>query len=456
VIVKQFKQQANLSIKNMLHQLQNCHGLFFISKNNCKVIGLMPKWRLIKLNTDHFIEEKREVLTYQKKQKNTDFASTLLNFWQGAHQDHHKLTSSDAAMFGGGLMGFMGYDFYNPSTQAAKAKSSPLATFAEYDIFLRLESNHWCLYGPDEATLQPIYDYIKSLMMMPPNQDTRFKVKEPFKPVWDYQQYESAFNQIQAYLKQGDCYQVNLTQPYKAIVKGNVLATLDDLLALTKASFAGYMAYEDFELLSCSPELFIDFKPNHEFVTRPIKGTQPRHADTDTDQSNKQTLINSEKDRSENLMIVDLLRNDFSKHAVTGSVQVSKLFEIESFAQVHHMVSEIKATLKPDISPLEVLFSAFPGGSITGAPKIRAMQIIDELEAESRGAYCGSIGYLNYNNTGSFNILIRTLQRHAEVLTAWAGGGITIASTCDAEYQECSDKIKAILDCVNQYSQSND
>jgi para-aminobenzoate synthetase component 1 len=155
-------------------------------------------------------------------------------------------------------------------------------------------------------------------------------------------------------------------------------------------------------------------------------------------------------------MIVDLLRNDFSKHAVTGSVQVSKLFEIESFAQVHHMVSEIKATLKPDISPLEVLFSAFPGGSITGAPKIRAMQIIDELEAESRGAYCGSIGYLNYNNTGSFNILIRTLQRHAEVLTAWAGGGITIASTCDAEYQECSDKIKAILDCVNQYSQSND
>jgi para-aminobenzoate synthetase component 1 len=167
-------------------------------------------------------------------------------------------------------------------------------------------------------------------------------------------------------------------------------------------------------------------------------------------------LIDSEKDRAENLMIVDLLRNDLGHYAQTGSVSVPSLFEVESFAQVHHLVSEIRAKLKPDVSVLDVLFNALPGGSITGAPKIRAMQIIDELEAEARGAYCGSMGYLNYDHTGCFNILIRSLQKRGHCLTAWAGGGITIASNCEEEYQECLDKIGAILNCINELSAKDD
>jgi para-aminobenzoate synthetase component 1 len=162
-------------------------------------------------------------------------------------------------------------------------------------------------------------------------------------------------------------------------------------------------------------------------------------------------LIDSDKDRSENLMIVDLLRNDLSVHAQIGSVRVPTLFEVESFAQVHHLVSEIRAVLKPDQSPLRLLMDALPGGSITGAPKVRAMQIIAELEAGPRGAYCGSLGYLNADGTGRFNILIRTIQRTGNQLQAWVGGGITIASNVDSEYQECLDKISAILDCVNQW-----
>ena len=173
------------------------------------------------------------------------------------------------------------------------------------------------------------------------------------------------------------------------------------------------------------------------------------------DQKNRQQLATSEKDQAENLMIVDLLRNDLSVFAETGSVKTPKLFEVESFAQVHHLVSEIQARLKPEINPLEMLLQALPGGSITGAPKIRAMQIIDELEGNARGAYCGSLGYFNYDGTGRFNILIRSLQRYGDALSIWAGGGITVASNFDAEYQECLDKVSALLDFLNQFADTS-
>ncbi len=177
----------------------------------------------------------------------------------------------------------------------------------------------------------------------------------------------------------------------------------------------------------------------------------PRYTDPILDEQSKQTLKNSEKDQAENVMIVDLLRNDLSVYAETGSVKTPKLFNIESFKQVHHMVSEITATLKAEINPLDVLLSALPGGSITGAPKIRAMQIIEELEGTPRGAYCGSMGYFNFDGTGSWNILIRSIQKYQHEVSLWAGGGITIASDCDAEYQECFDKVSAMLDLLNTW-----
>lgn len=177
----------------------------------------------------------------------------------------------------------------------------------------------------------------------------------------------------------------------------------------------------------------------------------PRYEDTVLDEASKQALINSEKDQAENLMIVDLLRNDLSVFAETGSVKTTKLFDIESFNQVHHMVSQIEATLKPEVNPFEVLMTALPGGSITGAPKIRAMQIIEELEHAPRGAYCGSMGYFNEDGSGSWNILIRTIQKYQDDISIWAGGGITIASDCDAEYQECFDKVEAMLNLLNTW-----
>ncbi|RZA08706.1 MAG: aminodeoxychorismate synthase component I [Moraxellaceae bacterium] len=367
----------------------------------------------------------------------------------------------------------------------------------DYDVYLKQEQDGWQLYGPDCTELAEFYaeiaQVLNQLAVSSPNlndsassikvdsgthapvinpipnlmtnnhvvkypseltnalcQTSPFRLMQAFAPQWSVQQYQSAFEKIQQYLIQGDCYQVNLTQPFKALLDGQLINALDALMTLSKASYAGYLQYKDFELLSCSPELFIEFKAGGEMLTRPIKGTRPRHHDAQQDAALKQQLFASEKDRAENLMIVDLLRNDLGHYAQTGSVSVPALFEVQSFAQVHHLVSEIRATLKPDVSVLDVLFNALPGGSITGAPKIRAMQIIDELEAEARGAYCGSMGYLNYDNTGQFNILIRSLQKRGDTLNVWAGGGITIASKCEDEYQECLDKVGAILACVNE------
>lgn len=308
-------------------------------------------------------------------------------------------------------------------------------------------------------------------------------------PVWSKHDYQKAFERTQHYLHAGDCYQVNLTQAWQAQL--NPLGTLDTstqaarlvthlshLHASSHAPYAGYLSLGMFELLSCSPELFFTFRPHlceqtlnqapdstssknrdsHppaqpssyvpsiHIVTKPIKGTRPRGHDKTTDDALRQQLANSEKDIAENVMIVDLLRNDLGKYAQIGSVKTPKRFAIESFSNVHHMVSTIEATLKPEQHPLTVLFGSLPAGSITGTPKKRAVEIIHELEAQPRGAYCGTMGFLNFDGSGQWNVLIRTLQanRTAQV-SLWAGGGITVASQADAEYQECWDKVSHLL-----------
>lgn len=457
MIVKQFTTLPDLSVKNMLLRLQIYHGLFFLNHKHHPAVGLLPKKQWISHKKSIFTESRRQGLQYQHTTKNENFASYLQNYWQHTKAVFLPKISPDLQSnaspcgFNGGLMGMLSYD--QAAMQHINLHTPPPfpSYVAEYDIFLRQEGSHWVLYGPQDEALDHVYAHIRQQLQQEASDQTPLKLQQHFQHCWSVAEYQQAFAHVQHYLKSGDCYQVNLTQPFKAQAKGHLLSALDHLMALSNAPHAGYTRFGAFEVLSCSPELFIEFRPRQQFMTKPIKGTRPRHADALLDHQQKQALIASEKDRSENLMIVDLLRNDLGKYAETGSVKVTSLFHIESFAQVHHMVSDIEATLKAGSSPLQVLFDSLPGGSITGAPKIRAMQIIDELEFEARGAYCGSMGYLNYDDTGSFNILIRTLQKQGDTITAWAGGGITIASTCEAEYQECFDKISAILNCLNQY-----
>ena len=274
-------------------------------------------------------------------------------------------------------------------------------------------------------------------------------------PLWQTSDYEQAFAQVQNYLKAGDCYQINLTQCWQGELCDQPLVDyLPYLHQSTNAPFAGYLGLKNFELLSCSPELFFTFDTNAQgeptITTKPIKGTRPRGQTSIEDFANQNDLANSEKDTAENVMIVDLLRNDLGKYAKTGSVNVPKLFDIESFSNVHHMVSTITATLKHGVSPWTVLFESLPAGSITGTPKKRAVEIINELEAKPRGAYCGTMGYLNFDGTGQWNVLIRTLQATDGKVSLWAGGGITIASDCEAEYQECFDKVGNLLKILHQ------
>jgi para-aminobenzoate synthetase component 1 len=272
---------------------------------------------------------------------------------------------------------------------------------------------------------------------------------EPFKPQWRKDDYQKAFSKVQSYLLAGDCYQVNLTHPFvSAQYKGSVISTLQPLFEALKPSFGCYFEGKHCELVSMSPERFISINRAGKLEAKPIKGTIKRSNDSALDNQLIAELSNSAKNKAENLMIVDLLRNDLSMSAIPGSVNVDKLFELESHPNVHHLVSTISAQLKTNISPAEAISNAFPGGSITGAPKKRAMEIIEELEVQPRSLYCGSFGYFSDTGNADFNILIRSLEFRDNTITCWGGGGITVDSNGDEEYEESLTKIQRIMDVI--------
>ncbi len=260
----------------------------------------------------------------------------------------------------------------------------------------------------------------------------------------DEASYQFRFNKIQHYLVEGDCYQINLAQRFQAHYKGHPYYAYLKLRNANNAPFSAYYNCGKHQILSLSPERFIKVT-DAQVETKPIKGTLPRSSDPIKDQANASALARSEKDHAENVMIVDLLRNDLGKVAKPGSVEVPKLFDIESFSAVHHLVSTVRSTLADNKSAVDQLEAAFPGGSITGAPKIRAMEIIDELEPHRRSIYCGSIGYLSACGNMDSSITIRTLITEDNSIYCWAGGGIVADSKCELEFQETLDKVNKIL-----------
>ncbi len=258
------------------------------------------------------------------------------------------------------------------------------------------------------------------------------------------QEYAAKFERVQGYLQSGDCYQVNLAQRFQATCEGDEWQAFTRLNASNRAPFSAFLRLEQGAILSLSPERFIHLADGT-IQTRPIKGTLPRLADPVADRQQAEKLAASLKDRAENLMIVDLMRNDIGRVAVPGSVRVPELFVVEPFPAVHHLVSTITAQLPASRTACDLLRAAFPGGSITGAPKVRAMEIIDELEPHRRNAWCGSIGYISLCGTLDTSITIRTLTACNGNLYCSAGGGIVADSLVDAEYQETFDKVNRIL-----------
>lgn len=272
----------------------------------------------------------------------------------------------------------------------------------------------------------------------------------PIAPEWrgnfTKEDYLQNIQKVIDYIRAGDIFQANLTQRFDAPLPEDFDAFVHylNLRDINPAPFATYMNLGDIKISSASPERFITSKDG-DVETCPIKGTRPRAEKLTQDRANKAELEHSEKDHAENTMIVDLMRNDLSKVCAPNSINVSGLCKVESFASVHHLVSTIKGKLPPNKNTIDLLKACFPGGSITGAPKIRAMEIIEELEPTRRAAYCGSMGYIGFDDTMDTNILIRTLIYENDGVSLQVGGGIVADSNPEDEYQETLDKAAAVL-----------
>lgn len=369
------------------------------------------------------------------------------------HNDYH-------LPFIGGALGYFGYDLGRQLEQLPQTiegdLSLPDACVGIYSWAVVVDHRQQrtllvCHPCADPALLS---DVQRRLATAEPINDSHFTLQSSFSANLSREQYAEAFERIQRYIRAGDCYQINLAQRFSASYQGNPWEAYQRLRPAAAAPYSAYMQCGQHSILSVSPERFLHVS-NQRATTSPIKGTIARGSDRASDEALAQQLLNSPKDRAENLMIVDLLRNDLGKSCIPGSIQVDQLFELQRFETVHHLVSTITGQLREDQHALDLLAACFPGGSITGAPKVRAMQIIEELEPHRRSAYCGSIGYISCDGQMDTNIAIRTLICDAEDIHCWAGGGIVADSECASEYQECHTKVDKLLAALEPVSTDN-
>ncbi|TBW54794.1 aminodeoxychorismate synthase component I [Marinobacter halodurans] len=272
-----------------------------------------------------------------------------------------------------------------------------------------------------------------------------FNLTSHFTPQQDPATYTRAIRRILEYIHAGDCYQVNYAQQFTAAFEGQPFAAYRTLLQAIPVPHAAYIDTGRYQVLSISPERYLNIRDG-QVESKPIKGTRPRGESAQEDARYRDELTASRKDRAENLMIVDLIRNDLSRFCKPHSVRVPKLFEIESFRNVHQLVSTVTGELKPDTLAFDALLSAFPGGSITGAPKRRAMEIIDELEPSARGPYCGSVFSIGNDGSLDSNIAIRTLLAEPNGrISCWGGGGIVADSDPADEFAESVTKVQRLM-----------
>jgi para-aminobenzoate synthetase component 1 len=255
---------------------------------------------------------------------------------------------------------------------------------------------------------------------------------------WSCEDYAKRFAQLHNHIRKGDCYQGNLTFPVHAQWSGDPLDAFDALTERQPVRYGALVALGDPIVLSRSPELFFEIDAEGMIETHPMKGTAPRGATRAQDDRQKRFLRNDEKNQAENRMIVDLLRNDISLISEVGTLEVPELFRIETYPTVHQMVSRVRAELLPDLTIRQIFAALFPCGSITGAPKIRAMEILHHLEGEPRDVYCGAIGWIAPGGTMRFSVAIRTISLFSSGEAVYnVGGGVVFDSTAEEEYQEC-------------------
>ena len=387
-------------------------------------------------------------LASDSDRQHADCFSTLKlaldEFSPNIHNDYH-------LPFIGGAIGYFGYDLGRQLEQLPAHTTADLqlpdALIGIYSWAAIIDHRQQravlvCHPRTDRSLLRELRRRLRDAADGPAT--PAFALRSEFAPTMSYRAYGEAFDAIQEYIRAGDCYQVNLAQRFSASCQGSPWAAYRSLRAAAAAPFSAYLQHADSAVLCLSPERFLHVG-NRRVTTSPIKGTIARGSDAASDERMAQQLLHSAKDRAENLMIVDLLRNDLGKSCIPGTIQVDELFELQSFATVHHLVSTISGQLQTDKDAVQLLAGCFPGGSITGAPKVRAMEIIEQLELQRRAVYCGSLGYISCDGQMDTNIAIRTMVCENDTIHCWAGGGIVADSECDSEYRECLSKVEKLF-----------
>lgn len=351
--------------------------------------------------------------------------------------------------FAGGLIGAAAYPFGEQAIGLPRnASPSAWAGFYDWAILTDHHQQQSWLVAHPRCTSER-WQHVQALLLAPGQPaPAPFRLTAPWQSNLHRPAYQQAFEQVQRFIQRGDCYQINLARRFSSHYEGDPLQAYHQLRCLAAAPFSAYFELPDATLLCLSPERFLQVNQGH-LLTQPIKGTAPRHPDPEQDSRLAAALLASAKNQAENMMIVDLLRNDLGQIAEIGSVTVSSLLSLHSFATVHHLVSTIEARLAPKHTPLAALAACFPGGSITGAPKRRVIEIIHSLEPDPRDYYCGSVFWADSRGSLDSNITIRSLVCRDGAIHAWAGGGIVADSCADEEFHETEVKMGRLLDALH-------
>ncbi|MFP4070362.1 MAG: aminodeoxychorismate synthase component I [Opitutales bacterium] len=363
--------------------------------------------------------------------------------------------------FVGGAVGFLSYDYGRRierlPVRARDDRGVPDLHFGLYDGIAALQHRSGRLFlialGLRAPEAEVLAELKRTVRGEGAAEGSRGEDASPVSGDWEWNLSEEAFRaaveRVREYIASGDVYQVNLSRRARRPYAGDPLELYRALRTGNPAPYGAYLDAGALKVMSTSPEQFLR-KRGRELVTRPIKGTRPRGSDAVGDAAFAEELRHSAKDRAELLMIVDLERNDLGRVAEFGSVRVEGLYRIEHYARVIHQTAEVKARLAEGKDVFDALRALFPGGSITGAPKVRAMEIIEELEPTRRGVYCGSIGYIGFDGNAEFNIAIRSLHLKSGMLDYQVGAGIVWDSEPEAEYRETLDKGRAIRETIDR------
>lgn len=418
--------------------------------------GARGRYSFIAFHPFETIEAKDGRVTVTNKDQQLTLRGDPLTVLQERIDAYGIAVEDDPALppFTGGAAGFFGYDLARgierlPASAAAHPHMPDMAVglYDKVCAFNHETGAAWFLtLAPDGKSAHRNLQYLQHLMAQAP----AVPPYRPFTPAWrgwdNAAAYKKKIGRVIDYIHAGDIFQANLSQQFFATLPPgfDAFAHYCHLRAFNPAPFAAYLNMGSLKIASASPERFLWLRGDT-VETRPIKGTRPRHDDPARDAQSRAALDASEKDRAENAMIVDLMRNDLSRCCTDDSITVPQLCAVESFTSVHHLVSAVTGRLRPDCTATDLLRACFPGGSITGAPKVRAMEIIEELEPVRRGPYCGAIGYIGFNGAMDTSITIRTLVYDGNSVSFNVGGGIVADSDPESEYQETLDKGRALF-----------